>query len=260
MSRTRGFPENGDLVVCTVTNVKNFGAFVTLDEYDDKEGFVHVRDVAAGWVKYIRDFIKENQKVVCKVLGVDPVKGHIDLSLKSVNEHQKRAKVQQWKTEKKAEKLVEIIAEKLSISVDAAYDDFVDSLLEEYETLYEVFENVAADPEEFREEYSGDWVETFIEVAVDNVTPPFVQIDGILELTSKAADGVEHIRAALMKGLEVAEDSNIEITSVGSPRYRIVITADEYKDAEEIMKKVSAAAIDSIVAAGGEGSLKRETK
>ena len=81
-----------------------------------------------------------------------------------------------------------------------------------------------------------------------------------MELTSKAADGVEHIRAALMKGLEVAEDSNIEITSVGSPRYRIVITADEYKDAEEIMKKVSAAAIDSIVAAGGEGSLKRETK
>ncbi|MBO5669354.1 MAG: translation initiation factor IF-2 subunit alpha, partial [Candidatus Methanomethylophilaceae archaeon] len=143
---------------------------------------------------------------------------------------------------------------------DTAYDDFVDSLLEEYETLYEVFENVAADPEEFREEYSGDWVETFIEVAVDNVTPPFVQIDGILELTSRAADGVERIRAALMKGLEVAEDSNIEITSVGSPRYRIVITADEYKDAEEIMKKVSAAAIDSIVAAGGEGSLKRETK
>ena len=87
MSRTRSFPENGELVVCTVTSVKNFGAFVTLDEYDNKEGFVHVRDVASGWVKYIRDFIREGQKIVCKVLGVDSSKGHIDLSLKSVNEH-----------------------------------------------------------------------------------------------------------------------------------------------------------------------------
>ena len=112
MSRVRGFPEHGELVVCTVKNVKNFGAFVTLDEYDDKEGFVHVRDVATGWVKYIRDYIREGQKIVCKVLGVDSSKGHIDLSLKSVNEHQKREKIQQWKNEKKAEKLgIRILSE-----------------------------------------------------------------------------------------------------------------------------------------------------
>ena len=80
MSRAREFPENGELVVCSVTNVKNFGAFVTLDEYDGKEGFIHVRDIASGWVKYVRDFIREGQKVVCKVLGVDSQKGHIDLS------------------------------------------------------------------------------------------------------------------------------------------------------------------------------------
>lgn len=55
MPKTSEFPEEGELVVCTVQNVKNFGAFVTLDEYGNKEGFIHVRDVATGWVKYIRD-------------------------------------------------------------------------------------------------------------------------------------------------------------------------------------------------------------
>lgn len=94
MARARDFPENGELVVCTVTRVKNFGAFVTLDEYDQKEGFIHVRDVTTGWVKYIRDYVREGQKVVCKVLGVDSQKGHIDLSLKSVNDHQKRERIQ----------------------------------------------------------------------------------------------------------------------------------------------------------------------
>ncbi len=260
MSRARGFPENGELVVCTVTSVKNFGAFVTLDEYEDKEGFVHVRDVASGWVKYIRDFIREGQKIVCKVLGVDSAKGHIDLSLKSVNEHQKREKIQQWKNEKKADKLLEIVADRLSISLDAAYEQFGNELYEEYESLYGAFESVASSPEDFRSEYSGDWVETFIDVAVENVTPPYVQIDGIFELTSNAPNGIELIRDALLKGIEAAEDADVKISYIGSPRYRIVVTADEYKEAEDVLKKVSAAVVKTLTKAGGTAVLKRETK
>ncbi len=260
MSRVRGFPENGDLVVCTVKNVKNFGAFVTLDEYDDKEGFVHVRDIASGWVKYIRDFVREGQKIVCKVLGVDSTKGHIDLSLKSVNEHQKREKIQQWKNEKKAEKLVEIIAERMSISVDDAYDMFGNRLLEEYETLYGAFESVVTYPEEFLEEYSGEWTETFMEVAKENVAPPTVQIDGILEMTSSAPDGMERVKNALLKGLEAADGDAVEITCVGCPKYRVVVTAGEYKEAEETMRRVSEAAVKDLTSNGGTAVLKRESK
>jgi translation initiation factor 2 subunit 1 len=260
MSRARGFPEDGELVVCTVTSVKNFGAFVTLDEYDNKEGFVHVRDVTTGWVKYIRDYIREGQKVVCKVLGVDSSKGHIDLSLKSVNEHQKREKIQQWKNEKKAEKLVEIIAERMSITVDDAYTLFGNKVLEAYETLYGAFETVAASADEFREEFSGEWVDVFVAVANENVTLSFVQIEGILELRSSAPNGIDLIKNAMKKGEKAAGDSKVSLQYVGAPRYRIVITADEYKEAEDIMKLVSSAVIDDLVKAGGEAVLKRESK
>ena len=260
MSRVRGFPENGDLVVCTVKNVKNFGAFVTLDEYDDKEGFVHVRDVATGWVKYIRDFVREGKKIVCKVLGVDSSKGHIDLSLKSVNEHQKREKIQQWKNEKKAEKLVEIVAERMSISIDEAYDLFGNELLEVYETLYGAFESAVSDQEEFLEDFSGDWIDTFLEVANENVAPPSVQIDGILEMSSSAPNGMELVKNALLKGLEASEDAKVEITCVGCPKYRVVVCASEYKEAEEILKRVSNAAIKAMTKSGGTAELKRESK
>lgn len=260
MSRVRGFPEHGELVVCTVKNVKNFGAFVTLDEYDEKEGFVHVRDVASGWVKYIRDYIREGQKIVCKVLGVDSSKGHIDLSLKSVNEHQKREKIQQWKNEKKAEKLVEIVAERMSISVDDAYDMFGNDLLETYETLYSAFEAAVVEEEDFTEEFSGDWLDTFIEVAKENVIPPSVQIDGILELTSSAPNGMELVKHALLAAEEAAEDYDVEITCVGCPKYRVVVNAAEYKEAEEIMKEVSSAAIEDLTSNNGTAVLKRESK
>lgn len=260
MARVRGFPENGDLVVCTVKSVKNFGAFVTLDEYDDKEGFVHVRDVATGWVKYIRDYVREGQKIVCKVLGVDSSKGHIDLSLKAVNDHQKREKIQQWKNEKKAEKLVEIVAERMGISVDDAFDDFGNMLLEDYETLYDAFETAVAEPEAFQEDYEGDWLEYFMVVAQENVAAPTVQIDGILEMTSPAPNGMELVRNALLKGVEAADGANAEITCVGCPRYRVVVKAPEYKEAEEIMKNVTNAAIRDIESNGGTATLKRESK
>jgi translation initiation factor 2 subunit 1 len=260
MSRAKGFPDNGELVVCTVTNVKNFGAFVTLDEYDGKEGFVHVRDVATGWVKYIRDFIREGQKIVCKVLGVDSSKGHIDLSLKSVNDHQKREKIQQWKNENKAEKLAEIIAERMSVSADSAYELFISELLDVYETLYGAFESAVAYPDDFTEEFSGDWVETFMEVAKENVTPPFVEIDSILEMTSAAPNGIELIKSALLAGMKAADGANAEIASIGSPRYRVVVTASEYKEAEDIMKRVTTKAMNELTAAGGTASLKRESK
>ncbi|MEE9223338.1 MAG: S1 RNA-binding domain-containing protein, partial [Thermoplasmata archaeon] len=111
MLRTAEYPGIGDLVICSVQNVKNFGAFVSLDEFGGKEGFIHIAEVAAGWIKYIRDYVREGQKVVCKVMKVDISKGHVDLSLKQVNAHQRREKIQGWKNEQKAEKLLEMVAE-----------------------------------------------------------------------------------------------------------------------------------------------------
>ena len=260
MSRVRGLPENGELVVCTVKSVKNFGAFVTLDEYDDKEGFIHVRDVATGWVKYIRDFVREGQKIVCKVLGVDSTKGHIDLSLKSVNEHQKREKIQQWKNEKKAEKLLEIVAERMDIDIDTAYKQFGEELLDAYETLYGAFESAVAYPDDFLSEFKGEWTDTFMEVAKENVAAPMVQIDGILEMSSSAPNGMELIKNALIAGLDAADSTGVEITCVGCPKYRVVVTAAEYKEAEDIMKTVTTTAINSLASNNGTAVLKRESK
>ena len=260
MSRMHEFPEEVELVVCTVKNVKNFGAFVTLDEYEDKEGFIHVRDVATGWVKYIRDYVREGQKIVCKVLGVDRSKGHIDLSLKSVNEHQKREKIQQWKNEKKAEKLLEIVAERVGISLDKAFEEFGFDLIEDYETLYGAFEQVAANPEELGEDgYEGDWIPIFVEVAQENVTPPFVQIDASLEVQCPAPNGVEVIRSALNTGIEAAE-ADVLIQYIGAPRYRVLITAEDYKIAEEDLKNITNTVVEEIRSCGGEAILKREGK
>ncbi|HVO77890.1 MAG TPA: translation initiation factor IF-2 subunit alpha [Methanomassiliicoccales archaeon] len=260
MPRTNEFPEEGELVVCTVQSVKNFGAFVTLDEYANKEGFVHVRDVATGWVKYIRDYIREGQKVVCKVLGVDLSKGHIDLSLKSVNEHQKREKIQQWKNETKADKLMEIVGQRLSLTSEEAYDRFAPELIEKFGSLYNAFEQAAVNPDGLKESgLQGDWIDVFIEVAKDNVTPPFVQISGIVELKCPTPNGVDCIKSALRSGMDKAGD-NLTVQYVGAPRYRVVMSAPDYKTAEEDLKVVTNAMIEAVKERGGEGAFHRDSK
>ncbi|MGC9060779.1 MAG: S1 RNA-binding domain-containing protein, partial [Thermoplasmata archaeon] len=109
------FPEDGELVVATVIKVENHGAYVALDEYGGLQGYIPIQEVSTGWVKFIRDFVREDQKVVAKVIRVDRNKKMIDLSLKYVTEHEKREKIKQWRNEKRGLKLFEIVAQKLNM-------------------------------------------------------------------------------------------------------------------------------------------------
>ena len=114
------WPDEGDLVVGTVHKVLGYGAFASLEEYEGKEAFIHISEVSAGWVKNIRDYVRENQKIVARVLRVNPKKGHVDVSLKRIREDQRTRKIQQWKIEQKAEKLLEITAKTIGKDLDAA--------------------------------------------------------------------------------------------------------------------------------------------
>lgn len=259
MPRKAEFPEIGDLVICSVQNVKNFGAFVSLDEYEGKEGFIHVRDVATGWVKYIRDHVREGQKVVCKVLGVDSERGHIDLSLKQVNDHQRREKIQEHKNEKKAEKLLEIVGSKLGKSLDEAYDEVGSKLVAEFGTLYGAFEQAAADKVALAEMgIEEDWVTALATVASENIQLPSVMIDALLEVTVPSQDGVDHIREAMTAGVKGDEVVQVEISYLGAPRYRITVVAEDYKVAETELKQAVDRVTSRIEKAGGSVSLKRK--
>jgi len=63
-----------------VTGIAKFGAFVFLPEVS-KSGMVHISEVANSYVSDIHDFLKENDPVKVKVIGIDD-SGKISLSIK----------------------------------------------------------------------------------------------------------------------------------------------------------------------------------
>ena len=259
MVKKTKFPEEGELVVGTVKEVKGFGAFVTLDEYPGKEGFIHIAEVAAGWVKYVRDHIRENQKVVCKVVAVDQGRGHVDLSLKRVNEHQRRETIAAWKNETKAEKLLEILGQQLKKTPAQLLEEFAYKLVDTYGSLYAAFEAAAIHEDALEEEgFKGAWVAPLVAIAKENIQIPFVTIKGFVDLQSFNANGIDDIRKALEKAAESEyEDVEIEVQYVGAPRYRLKVKAPDYKVAEEQMKSAAERAIKYVQKKGGVGEYLR---
>ncbi len=233
------YPEEGELIVGTVKNVQNFGAFILLDEYPGKKGFIHIAEIATGWVKRIRNHIKEKQKTVCKVLNVDQAKDHIDLSLKRVNEHQKRDKIQEWKNTQKADKLLEMVAKNMNIPLAQAYSDFGNKLIKTYGKLYTAFEEAAFDINTLKKDgFEGEWLDYLEEVATQNINIPFVDIKGYINVQSFLPNGIKNIQESLQLGENTEfEDVEIKIKYIGAPHYMISVKAPDYKIAEEELKK-----------------------
>ena len=260
MVKRNEYPEDGELVVGTVTDAKGYGAFVKLEEYPGKVGFIHIAELATGWVKYVRDHVRENQKVVCKVTGVDRSKGHVDLSLKRVNEHQRREKISEWKNEQKAEKLFEMLAKELGKDLRQFYEEAGFRLQETYGSMYAAFEQAAMDLDQLKQDgFEGDWLQRFVEIAIANVTIPFVTIKGELEVTSNGPGGVQDVLTALAEA-EKSEYEDVEVTVqyLGAPRYLLKVKAPDYKIAEEQLRKAVERTTKAIDERGGKGAFHRE--
>ncbi|KFD41053.1 hypothetical protein HY02_03925 [Peptococcaceae bacterium SCADC1_2_3] len=73
--------ELGSILEGFVTRITNFGAFIQLP--GGETGLVHISEVADGYVKDIRDYLKQNEQVTVKVISLDS-KGKIGLSIKQI--------------------------------------------------------------------------------------------------------------------------------------------------------------------------------
>src|SRR5579885_3428142 len=71
--------EAGTILEGVVVKITHYGAFVELP--DGKSGLVHISEIADTYVKDVREYLKEQDRVKVKVLGYND-KGKLDLSIK----------------------------------------------------------------------------------------------------------------------------------------------------------------------------------
>lgn len=254
--KKQGYPEESEIVLCTVTSVRYNSVFANLNEYAHS-GMIHISEVSPGRIRNINDYVKEGKVVICKVLRVNKERGYIDLSLRRVNEGQRRAKVNEIKKEQKAEKIIEFVAKKLKKDVKDVYQKISDKILEKYDLLYPCFEDVAEKKISLDEvNIPKEIAKELKEVIEQKIKPAEVNIKGNIKLVSYAPDGVEIIKETIKKGM----DKNIKISYVGGGNYSIKIKAPDYKTAEKILKGSTEAIIQYAEKNNVKASFEREEK
>jgi len=230
------WPEVGELVVATVRRVESYGAYVSLDEYTDREGLLHISEISSRWVRNIRNHVRPGLKVVLQVLRTDPGKGQIDLSLRRVSRDENRKKIESWKKERKAVTLLTQAAHQLNTDTETLFEKEGMKLVEHYDSLYEGLEEASKRGADALREagVESKVAEVLSEMAKEKIVIRGVTVQGVFEASTMSSFGIQEIKDTFQKAEEVAEenDATISITTQGAPKYRIQLTAEDYKKAE----------------------------
>jgi translation initiation factor 2 subunit 1 len=234
----RNFPEVGEVVLATVKEITPYGAYVTLDEYDDLIGFLHISEISTGWVKNIERHIRERQKVVLKVIRINISRNEIDLSLRQVSKEEKKRKLTEVKRGAKANTLLNMVKNELGLDSDEEYRN---KLEEAFNSLYDALEEVVRKGPDILKELGIDdvYADKLYSIAKERIRLPEVEISGVLEITSPSPKGVEVIKEVLQDAMKVdVPDIKIRMIYLGSSRFKISVKAENYKIAERVLTLV----------------------
>tara|TARA_B100001750_G_scaffold61631_1_gene48979 strand:+ start:44 stop:829 length:786 start_codon:yes stop_codon:yes gene_type:complete len=232
-------PEVGELVLALVTSMSSHGAKVVLEEYNNMYGFLHVSEIATGWVKNVSRFVTVNQKVVLKVIRVDSARTEVDLSLRQVSGEDRKQKLLSMKRYDKSRSIFDTLQTKLKLTEDQK-NEYLDKVEDQFGTVYSGLEDLIRDsdkafnkldiPEKVVTELAG--------IAKNKISIPMVNVTGIIQVTTQDPDGINLIKNSMSQVLSNKTGKKVEISYLGSPKYKITVYSEDYKSAE---KKLSSA-------------------
>lgn len=207
-------PEVGDFVVVTITDADKNSAYAELDEYEDVTGLIHISEVSRSWVQDVSKELSEGEKTVAQVIEAD--EDTLDLSLKRVNDNQKRDAMQRWNKEKKADKFVQELADRLGEEKEDLYEEVVFPMQEEFGSAFTGFEIAVGREEDLLEMFDEETVEAIQEVAKDNINLKQEKLEGEIEVRFNQGDGAERIRKTFSES-----GDGVEVNYVSAPKYSI---------------------------------------
>ncbi len=253
--KRKGNPEIGELVLCTVKKILYHSVFVILDEFENKEGMIHISEIAPGRIRNLREYVVEDKRIVCKVLSINPQSGNIDLSLRRVGTGQMVEKITSFKQEEKAEKLLQQLLKEAGISAEEGYKQIIQPALVKYGGLYPCFQGIvdhgkkALDGFVILDKFKDQLVKTIQE----KIKPAEISVSGLLVLKTIKPSGIDDVKEVLLE----VEKSGCKVNYLGAPKYKLTIHSTDYKQAENQLKTISEKAIASMKKKGGDGEFSK---
>ena len=228
------FPEEDELVLCTVEKIVGTSVFVKIEKYQ-REGVINFSEVAPGRIRNIRNYVRVNQKVVCKVLRVDKSKGHIDLSLRRVTAKERKQVMERYERAKDVKIMLSLVLnkEKLPKVIEE-----IEKKKELSDFFFEIQELIEKSEDKARERlnalgFTNNEAEKFLKLIKEKIKQKLVKVKAEIMLTTQAEDGIERIKKILVP---ISKKANVSY--VAAPRYVLSIEEKNYKEANKKLEKL----------------------
>ena len=237
-TETQELPEVGEIVIATIKKTGDHGAYVSLDEYDNIQGFLHISEIAPGWVRKVTRYVKEGDKKVLLVKKIQEDRAEIDLSLKQISKEQRKKKLLDVKRFEKEQGILKNIQDKVKLSSEEV-DDLEEKLLSKYKSIYDAIIEIGTKNINVIDDLEiSEKIKKTIDELSKKIKLPSVEIRGILEMTNNKSNGIEIIRKILLDAIKESQNEKIEILYLGAPKYRLSIVAQDFKTAEKTLKPI----------------------
>lgn len=216
MAVKKGLPSQWELVTCTVKRISQFAAWCNLDEYQNREGMIHISEIAGKWIHDIKKYVKLEKQYVAKVIKID--ENSINLSLKRVSKSEERGKRNEFRKEQRAEGILKIIAVELKIDLGKAYETIGFPLQEKFGDLYSGFEEIKKSSKNLSKlNIPEKWEDPILKVIEKTFVEKTFVLKSELQLYTYESDGIERIK----KVLKILEKDGIGVNYISAPKYRL---------------------------------------
>lgn len=231
-------PEKDEFVVCTVEKILDYGVEVRLEEYPGQKGFVPLGQVAARWVKNIRNFVKNNQIRVAKVIYINFEKNQVNLSFAMVPKPKEEQRLSEWRQTKRVQQLLTLVAKELKLDLDKIWDKITEPILLKYNSVLEGFQDLKRYGKDYFEDIPKEYRTVLYNIVEKNITINDKSIIEIVKIETQKEDGLNLIKTGF-KNLPTDKDITSIVKYQGNGKYMIKAEAKDYKLIEKYLTNLN---------------------
>ena len=133
---------------------------------------------------------------------------------------------------------IKTVKEKAKLSTNDA-EKLEDKIFSKYDSIYDAIIDIGTNGSQaFNDLDIPEKTLAVIEDVSSKIKLPSVEIRGILEITDFSPNGIENIKKILQSFEKKDQKDGVKILYISAPKYRISVTASDFKSAEKTLKHV----------------------
>mmetsp|Transcript_79788 Transcript_79788/g.165819 ORF Transcript_79788/g.165819 Transcript_79788/m.165819 type:complete len:337 (+) Transcript_79788:114-1124(+) len=218
------FPTEEETVVVRVNRLdENTGAYVSLIEYGDKEGFIPLSEISKRRIRSMIKVLRIGTNEVCQVVSVDHEKGYINLSKKRVRSEDIAPKNDRYAKAKCVHGIMQHVAFANDIAVEDLCTKVAWPLNEKYGTAYDAFRKhvngiidvwkvVDFGGEDVDLSAMADKLKADIEKDINRkFVMAQVRLQAKCDVSCFGYEGIDAVKEALLEGVKDNKDISIQL-------------------------------------------------